>query len=160
MEKKRGEYNKKKESFKFIIATVILVLFILILYFGFLKSTICKDDKCFYNSIISCKRASYVFETEESTWKYEIKGITSGKCETKVEFLQAKKGGLEIEQLEGKSMQCMLPLGVLMNPEDDLENCHGELKENLQELIIKKMHSYLLENLQDINTDINEILSG
>ena len=56
--------------------------------------------------------------------------------------------------LEGQSMTCMLPLGVVMAPESDIGICHGLLKEGLQDLVIRKLHTYLVQNLGRLNLEV------
>ena len=54
-------------------------------------------------------------------------------------------------------MNCMLPLGVRMIPESDIGNCHGLLKEGLQDIIIKRLHTYLVENIGQINLEVLDV---
>ena len=45
-----------------------------------------------------------------------------------------------------------------MNPVENLGLCHGLLKEGLQDLIIKKMHTYIIENMGKINEELESAL--
>jgi len=47
-------------------------------------------------------------------------------------------------------MLCEIPLRVVVAPESNLKNCHGLLKEEMQSLIIEKMHAYVTANLEEI----------
>ena len=38
-------------------------------------------------------------------------------------------------------------------PESDINNCHGLLKEGLQDLFISKLHRYIVQNLGEINVE-------
>ncbi|MFQ5531454.1 MAG: hypothetical protein ACE5ES_02455, partial [Candidatus Nanoarchaeia archaeon] len=60
--------------------------------------------------------------------------------------------------LEGLKMTCSLPIGDISSPEDNLKNCQGPLKEELQNLIIQKMHAYILDNLGDIGEELGRII--
>jgi len=51
-------------------------------------------------------------------------------------------------------MVCNIPLGSVILPESDLTNCHGILKENLQEQTIIKLHNYISQNLGQINAEM------
>ncbi|KKQ16334.1 MAG: hypothetical protein US28_C0002G0001, partial [Candidatus Daviesbacteria bacterium GW2011_GWA1_36_8] len=50
--------------------------------------------------------------------------------------------------------ECLYERGVSAYPEKDLAKCHGRLKEELQTEIIKKLHSYVLTNVGDINRSL------
>ena len=57
-------------------------------------------------------------------------------------------------KLESQKMTCMLPKGIVMIPESDIGNCHGMLKEGLQDLVIRKLHTYLVQNLGKLNLEM------
>ena len=86
-----------------------------------------------------------------------IKGEEDKGCEVVVKLLQGDLNNADSEKLEGYDMSCVLPLGVVMDPESDISNCHGLLKEGLQELIINKMYNYLVQNLGRLNLEMVEI---
>jgi hypothetical protein len=44
----------------------------------------------------------------------------------------------------------------MSSPEDDLSRCTGQLKENLQEIIIQKLHAYVVENLGQISKELQQ----
>ena len=54
-------------------------------------------------------------------------------------------------------MNCYLPLGDTSYPEGNIQQCKGELKEELQNLIIQKLHSYILENLDKISGELSTL---
>jgi hypothetical protein len=41
---------------------------------------------------------------------------------------------------------------------NDLRSCHGELKEAIQEEVIQRMHSQIIENLGKINETISKVI--
>ena len=102
-----------------------------------------------------CSLASYVHEEPQASWGYEIQGKRANQCLIKVTLLQAKEGDLELRNYEGSSMNCLYPKGTVAFPEKDMARCHGQLKEDLQGLIIKKIHQYILDNLGEIATNLN-----
>lgn len=144
----------------FLVLFIILVLTGLIAsgYYIYFFSHKCTDSSCFENAIVNCKRASYINENQESITDYKIYGKSNGKCKIKVEMLQIKSGAAELEQLEGKSMICYQELGVMGLPEKNLKNCGGSLKEAIQEIIIKRMHSQIIENIGKVSEEVVKVL--
>jgi hypothetical protein len=55
-------------------------------------------------------------------------------------------------------MVCAIPFGIMMQPEENLKVCHGILKEEIQELIITRMHAQIVENLGKISEETTKIL--
>ena len=83
----------------------------------------------------------------------ELKG--KSRYPHKVEALQIIRGLAKTRDLEGTSMICNLPLGangdtIIIPPEIDPNNCKGLLKEEIQTLIIERLHQYILDNIGDI----------
>ena len=147
-------YNRKNEIIKLISIVLIFIVLSFLIYRFFFKIEKCSDEVCFSNALISCSRAQLINDDSESTWSYTILGKRSGKCQVEVKLLQIKRGKLDIEEAEGKTMTCSLPIRTITLPGENLELCSGELKESLQDLVIKKMHSYILENLGEINEEL------
>ena len=52
-----------------------------------------------------------------------------------------------MEILEGREMECYLPFGSVIEPEENLDRCHGLLKEEMQKIIINKLHNYITDNI-------------
>ena len=71
------------------------------------------------------------------------------KCVVYVKNLEIA-GTKEEKELRGKDMRCYLPKGIVMAPEEQIADCHGLLKEGLQDLIIKKLHLYIVQNIEEI----------
>jgi|SRR3989344_4968959 len=155
----------KKESsgrVKIIIWSIIIILFIAI-YFTFFYSYKCNSMACFKEHQRRCNLISsktvYTNDVEDATWKYHIRKKVGDTCKVNVELVQLKKGEADLSELEGKSMNCYPALGTIIAPESDLSNCHGELKEGLQEAIINKLHKYIVSNLGEIAEELNKPLS-
>jgi hypothetical protein len=53
-------------------------------------------------------------------------------------------------------MTCYYPLGTAAYAEKDLSKCHGLLKEELQTIIINKLHAYILENLGKVEEGLEK----
>lgn len=157
MNRKEGD-KKRKEVLMFLIGIVILLVVIVFLYYILLHREKCASEECFNDRLVRCKRASWINDAEEAIWLYSINGRSKGQCKVNLELITIKKGKLDIGKAEGKSMVCYLPLGIMIRPGEDLARCSGALKEELQDLIIKKMHSYILENLGKINEEITKAI--
>lgn len=87
-------------------------------------------------------------------FEYTVRGTSGDSCVVNVELLQGELNNQDSIKLEGREMRCRLPSGVIMIPESDIGNCHGELKEGLQDLVIKKLHTYLVRNLGQLNLEL------
>jgi hypothetical protein len=140
---------------------IIIILILAIMFWGFYQYNYseidCDSFDCFKEQMEGCSKASYVNDEPEASWKYLIEGREDDNCKVKVKLLLAKKGELGIENLIGNEMSCLYPLGVGTYPEKDLRVCHGRLKEELQQIIINKLHSYIIENLGQIDQELNRI---
>lgn len=136
-----------------ILGIVLLALVIVGLYYAF-KPEKCADYECFRLNMVECSPAIYVDEEREASWNYEIMGKRGNQCEVSVTLLMAKEGELKLTQFQGNSMECFYPLGTAAFPDEDLSVCHGQLKEDLQQRIIEKLHEYVLENLAEIKGEL------
>jgi hypothetical protein len=140
---------------KLIIFVVLALGFIaLAVRTSFFNSPRCQTFECFETYMQDCKSAQYLNDDNESTWRYHILGAQDGACVIEVTLLQSKTGELGIEQLTGYSMECGYPKGVVAYPEKDLGMCHGRLKEEMQGLIIKRLHTYIVDNLGEIDQSL------
>ena len=145
--------------------TVVALVLILVLagafalYFTF-KPTSCETLECFQDHMVICSPAAFVNEEIEASWQYEIIKLTQDGCLINVKLLRAKEGELHLRAFEGDDMLCTYPRGVVAYPDKDMSLCHGLLKEDLQGLIIEKLHGYILKNLDDIKDKFNQIDSN
>lgn len=133
----------------FFLAIAVVVLTILSIYFNFFFHYSCDDLACFKSHQAECVRTRFIHDTPQTTWLYEVGGKRDNKCVIDVTILQIKEGRLDRQVLEGKTMKCSLDIGSIDNPEGDLTLCHGRLKEDIQELIIRNTHSQIVSNLDD-----------
>lgn len=153
--------KKRSASLSKIDSALIILIFLLIstvFYIMLLHVSKCRSFECFKSAMEKCKRVKYINEQTEASWGYEIKGKEDDLCKIEVTLLLAKKGELEVDKLVGYSMDCFYPEGEGTYPEKDLEVCHGSLKEGLQEIIIKKLHTYLIENLGEVDEALKNVV--
>jgi len=165
-----GEEKRKRKDgsrkWLWILIIVAVVLAGLLAYKAWHTSK-CPDISCFNDKMAKCQRASYLNDADDATWLYTIKGrsgkigcfVLSGRCDAcniNVELLQAKNTTADIQPLEGLGMDCSLALGYTGIPNADLSKCHGALREEMQDLVIKKMHAYILSNIGKIGEEINQ----
>ncbi len=160
MEKRGKDWILIASAVVIFIAAVVLVGWIWISSY----SKDCADESCFESSLEKCSRAVWINEAEDASWGYGINGrgflctLNSnlcGECIVNVKLLQVKGGSIDLEKLNGRSMDCYLPFGYAANPQEDLSRCHGILKEEMQDMIIRKMHSYILTNVGRISEELS-----
>ncbi len=156
MEKKRDKTRVYIVLLIILAIIVIVVAGLLVFLFAYTKS--CEDRTCFDLAMEKCSKASFIDENPETVWQYSIKGKKNELCSINVQLLQVKKGTSDLEKLNGLDMECSLPLGYVANPQNDLSKCHGILREQLQEMIINKMHVYILENIGRISEELTSAL--
>jgi hypothetical protein len=132
-----------------LLAVFVVVLVSGVVWLVFFDYDYCKIDDCFYDAMEGCERVQYISGGGDMVYRYFIMGKDDGYCKIRVKLLQANLNEKESEVVEGREMVCRVPLGVRAAPEDDMRLCSGALREGLQELIIQRMHDYLIENLDD-----------
>ena len=149
----------KREKLILIIAiAAISICLIIVAYFLLTYSKPCTTQECFNQNIANCKRNIYIKETADTITQYKINGKSGNFCETAVTLLQFKKGTLELAPLEGQKMTCLTPLGTVVQPEENLKDCHGILKEEIQNIIIKRMHSQIVQNIGQISEETTKLI--
>lgn len=151
-------WGTKRGKWALVIGIVIIVLVILAFYLNSSSGKKCGDYICFQQEMSACSKSSYVNEMPEATWRYNIIGSSDGNCNVDVKLLQAKNGTLEMNTFEGFDMICSYPLGIAAYPERDLSKCHGRLKEELQGLMIKKLYSYIVDNIGQIGENLESAI--
>lgn len=139
---------------------IVLVIFGILAsgYFMFIYSYTCTDISCFNKALIECRRSMFIKDSSETTMLYNINGPSKGKCKIDVKLLQIKEGTADLSALENKEMTCLLPLGVEIVPEQTLKNCHGLLKESIQEVMIQRLHAQIVENIGEIKEEAVNII--
>jgi len=143
---------RKRLGLALVLLIVALVVFSGYLLFFYAKP--CYSDTCFVSAMENCKRVSWIREDAQASWLYVIKGGSDGdSCKVKVKLLGMDEGAVDSESLLGKEMVCDVMKNEVSFPEEIISECTGVLKEELQEIIIQKMHSYLLENIGEIKEE-------
>lgn len=145
-----------KKSVLFLI--VVLVVAVVAVYFTFFYTKKCDSRGCFNLAMEKCSKVSFLDDAEDATWLYKIKGKSQDDCMVYVELVKIKKGSVEMLRLENKDMECLVPIGSVASPQDNLGNCHGLLKEEMQNMIIKKLHSYIVDNLGEISEELEKVV--
>ncbi|MFC1666123.1 hypothetical protein ACFLZF_00195 [Nanoarchaeota archaeon] len=152
------ELNKKAQSKKVIFFSSFLIILIVAIYFTFYYFHSCENMECFRAYQMECAKSEFVNDMGDITWGYTILGRTNGACEIKIKVLKVKQGDLEKKRIEGKDMSCYLALGDDSLPESNLANCHGLLKEELQKIMIEKLHLYIIENIGEIGKELQKAI--
>lgn len=132
-----------------IITIFVLIVLIAGCYFIFFYKYPCSSQECFLDALWKCKSVSYT-STGSDIWHYAILGKTLNECEVKVQSVTFTSDAQIGKAIEGKDMVCYIPNENSFMPESKIEYCHGLLKEEIQDQIIKKMHLYIVENIGEI----------
>jgi|SRR3989344_802309 len=152
MDNKRGLY---KLNFIVLSAIIIIVIAIILSYFTFFYSKDITNQEDFNKALFNCNKIQYINDESSATWQYIIRGEKEKNCIIDVKLITVKKGTADLKDLEGKEMICYVPLKLVINPISNLKNCHGLLKENIQELYLTNMHKYVISNLDVIGQAFN-----
>ncbi|MBM3233949.1 hypothetical protein FJZ19_02540 [Candidatus Pacearchaeota archaeon] len=150
-----------------IIAVVLILILIIAFYIYFFYVKKCGNIECFNSAMSNCVKASYLNEANDGSWLFSVKKAEGSfwckfsskyceKCIVNVKLLQAKKGPTDLSAIEGMDMNCELPMSYVGLPQADLSLCHGDLKEGIQDIVIKKMHSYILTNVGKIGEELTK----
>ncbi len=154
------QFGSKTYKKRLLIALIILIVGFVgfFIYFYFFVANECKDVECYQEALLDCKKVWLIREDDSYVWRYEILNkIDENSCNVEVRLLRVNKGKLNVEDLQGKSMTCKVQKVSGVFPEKDMLKCNGILKEELQEIIIDRMHNYLLQNLGQIEEGLKEI---
>lgn len=138
---------------KFLVLLIIIALAVSV-YFTFFFVGSCNNSTCFDKALAKCKKVKFTNMKEEATWLYTIKGVKEKKCLVEVKSMKINLP--EAKKIEGKDMTCYLSRGLVVSPESDLANCHGLLKEGLQDIIIDKLHLYIVQNIGKLSEEVTK----
>jgi len=162
--KKPKEYKKfflnmEKISLGKIIATLIILalIFLDFYYIGLFKGT-CDNSTCFNDALAKCKPVKFTRIKDNNFYEYNTySSMFSNTCQIKITLTNVAPGSnQDIKSfLEGKSMMCEIPKSISTTRTfDDIENvldyCHGELKEGFYQVIIKRMYSLVINDLDEV----------
>jgi len=155
---KRGEH--KRFGWVWLVILAILIILVWAVWKIFFGYTTCDNWSCFNANLKGCDRTSFVGANNKMVFKYTIRGDSGASCRVDVKLLQGELNNQNSVALEGKKMECDLPKSVVMIPESNIGNCHGMLKEGLQDRYIKKLYTYLVQNLGQINLETLNVPKG
>jgi len=148
--------NKYMKLRKRVGASLIILIIALIAfswYYLFYYPKPCKDSNCFINAMTNCKRVSWIKEDQQASWLYTIVGSSKGDtCKVEVKLMKMKEGTIDSESLQEKTMLCTVQKGET-RPEKHIEACSGVLKEEMQDIIIQRLHNHILKNIGDIKEE-------
>jgi hypothetical protein len=147
-------FEERGQIGKTIIFFAIILIFIGAIYFTFFFTYSCDNLACFKAHQRECSKTHFINQEEETVWDYKIIGEENKACKIEIEVLQVKQGETSRKRLENKMMTCYLPIGDDSVPEADISVCHGILKEELQAIIIEKLHLYVVENIGEISSEL------
>jgi len=139
----------KKRGIKIVLATLFVVVLLVLVYLNIFYFRDCGSEECFNVQLRECKRGIYV-KPGDVVFEYKIFGLSREMCEVSVKVLEIGVSEEEKGKLVGKSMDCLFEKGIVVKPESELQDCHGLLKEELQEIIIDRLHKQIVENLAEI----------
>lgn len=150
-----------------VLLILVIVFFIVFLIFfsGIVKKD-CKDDlNCFNSKAYACKAAKVQTHINNNVYEFNIYGPSSNTCVIRATLVQmAQSVPLENrEKLEGKEMTCRIPRSILKEQsiveiKNIIDYCSGPLKEGLYEVLIDKMYSLIIQNLDAITKDVRKEL--
>lgn len=138
---------------------MFLLLFVLAYYTGFLRENCGTDAGCFVERAVSCKPTDVFVLRDTNVYEYSIRGSV-GDCSLHVTLDRVAAGAApDVEVLVGKKMICSIPKEdmktfTLDTFEGYLQYCHGELKEGLLELVLRRVYGNLVGQLGDVLTKI------
>jgi hypothetical protein len=149
-----------KNGWKILLVVLILIVLVAAVYFTIFFYYKCdnNDMACFKEHQRKCVKTKFINDKEDATWSFRIIGKADGNCNIEATILSIKEGSLDKEKLVGKSMICSVQLGLETSPESDLSNCHGILKEGIQEIMIKNAHAYIIQNIGSIGEELNKVV--
>ena len=161
------QYSEKKMKLSTrlgIVGFVFLILFLTGYYFGYLRENCGQDKECFNAKLNSCKPAEFLNIRNNNVYIYRSANNFMKYCKLNIKLARTAVGTDPdvVKLLEGKSMSCNIPKTEIKNlnideVNDVLKYCHGELKEGLYELIINRMYTYLIAQLNPIKEEVDKL---
>jgi hypothetical protein len=136
-----------------ILIIGIIIVALAAVYFTFIYYPSCGGISCWESELVKCERVRYINDAPDITWQYSIKKAQDDNCIVNVKILKVKQGLTKSIAMEGTDMDCALPKGAIAVPESDITLCSGSLKEEMQTLIIEKLHQYILANVKEIGEE-------
>ena len=164
----------KKENKSLIITYKILTILLVVSLIGYIIffSNIIKRDcgndvNCFNQASMKCSGAKVETLKDTNIYEYTIFGQVKDNCiiGIKLEKMAVGTPVSLIKKIEGKSMECSVPVSILQEKSlYDIDNlmdyCSGKLKESIYEVLIDKMYGLIIKNMANITKNVEkEILN-
>ncbi len=141
-------FSKKSRGEKIgIILFCILALLVLslVIFSSFIFHKSCENSSCFREMMSNCHRAQFI-SSDLVPLDNKIMGYSIGGCKVEVTSLKNDFGiG------EGKKMVCYFPKGSTVLPQTNIEFCSGDLREDIQEVIISELYKTIGQNINELN---------
>ncbi len=148
-----------------IIVIVIGVLIILSILFFIFNTKDCKTSGCFEKAALKCNKATIkVQEANGSISQYTIKGDKGSNCLLHIELKKMSSLSQEMkDKFEGKDMLCQIPKNEFsrMKIEEmgsNLDYCHGPLKEEIYDVVIKKLYNLVIRDMGSVLQEVERVL--
>lgn len=150
--------NKRGRIGVIITVVLIVLVFAAAIYFSFFFYYKCaqSDLACYLAHQEKCAKTKFINDEAQTTWNYKIIGKNDERCDVEVKILKMKQGSIDKINLEGKDMICSISVGSKIRPEENLNICHGLLKEKIQEIMINNAHAYIISNMGKISGELNQ----
>ncbi len=141
----------------FMIIGILVVAFIVVYSSGIIKKN-CEDDvTCFKEALNECKTAKLISQKNNNVYSYVIEPSFRDECRVLIRLERAAPGSApEFKRLvEHKEMECRIPKDKITSEFLDdfstvIDNCSGDLKEGLYELIIERMYTLVVKELTGV----------
>ena len=148
-----------------LIVIIIGVLIILSIFYLIFNTKNCENVGCFEAAAVKCKKATIDIKEGDSISQYTIKGDKKNNCILQIKIKEMSALSQEIKQkFEGKSMLCEIPKNEFsrMKIEDmgsNLDLCHGPLKEEMYDVVIKKLYNLVVRDMSSILEEVERTLT-
>lgn len=162
---KKRESEKRYKNVSSITQILLLIAVIFILFYAGVFKKSCTDDQCFNDYVRQCRPVDYFNQKNNNLYVYSVSRSLGESCNIKITLEKVAPGSdADVrELLEGESMDCLFPREVLETSDlneigNILSFCHGTLKEGIYELIIQRMYTHIIGNLNEIKVQTEGVL--
>lgn len=149
----RSEFTRLYSKSSIILSVLVIIIGLGAWFFfvGFGGSVKCEDIDCYRQNLLECKKSWVFNEDENYVYRYEILNENGNSyCDVDVNLVRIKSGVSDNQRLESMNMVCKVNRFDNIKPEEDMLACSGRLREELQEIIIDRLHNQILQNLEEI----------
>ncbi len=150
----------KKEVWITIAVILVLIIGIWLIF----KTKSCDTVYCFENAIRDCDKAKITLDDESSIIFYEIMGKEDGNCRLYIRVQKLTDISEENAELfKDADMVCDIPKDEFIrmgmdDMMDNLEYCHGKLKEAIYEVTLKELYGLVTRDMGNVLKEIRGVL--